>query len=82
MRSETEAGVEIPILPVEGVVLVTAFGRRSKRIRRQALLEFEIGQDVFETILLVSPRLNNDSRGRMELPLTSTQESSPMSMEV
>jgi hypothetical protein len=51
----TEAGVEIPILPVEGVVLVTAFGRRSKRIRKQALLEFEIGQNVFETILLISP---------------------------
>jgi hypothetical protein len=57
----TEAGVEIPFLPVEGVVLVAAFGRRSKRIRRQALLEFEIGQEVFETILLVSPQLNNDA---------------------
>jgi hypothetical protein len=60
-EERTEAGAEIPILPVEGVALVTAFGRRSKRIRRQALLEFEIGQDVFETILLVSPQLNNDA---------------------
>jgi hypothetical protein len=57
----TAAGVVIPILPVEGVVLVTAFGRRSKRIRRQALFEFEIGQHVFETILLVLPQLNNDA---------------------
>jgi hypothetical protein len=55
----TEAGVEIPILSVEGVVLVAAFGRRSKRIRRQAILEFEISQNVFETILVVSPQLNN-----------------------
>jgi hypothetical protein len=34
-----ETSVGIPILPVE-VVLVTAFGRRSKRIRRQALVVF------------------------------------------
>jgi hypothetical protein len=56
-----EKGVDIPILPVEGVVFVTAFGRRSKRICRQALLEFSIGRDVFETILLISPQLNNDA---------------------
>ena len=54
-------GLTIPTLPVEGVVLVTAFGKRSKRIRRQALVEFSIGQDVFETIFLVSPQLNNDA---------------------
>jgi hypothetical protein len=55
-----ETGVDIPILPVEGVVLVTASGRRAKRTRRQALLEFSIGRDVFEAILLISPQLNND----------------------
>jgi hypothetical protein len=45
-----ETGVGIPILPVEGVLLVTAFGRRSERIRRQASVEFSLGQDTFETI--------------------------------
>jgi hypothetical protein len=28
-----KAGVDIPVLPVENVVLMTAFGKRSKRIR-------------------------------------------------
>ena len=54
-------GLAILTLPVEGVILVTAFGGRSKRIRQQALVEFSIGQDVFETIFLVSPQLNNDA---------------------
>jgi hypothetical protein len=56
-----ETGLPVPTLPVQGVVLVTAFGRRSKRIRRQALIEFSIGRDVFETIVLVAPQLNNDA---------------------
>lgn len=55
-----ETGLQVPTLPVEGVVLVTAFGRRSKRIRRQALIEFSMGRDVFETIVLVAPQLNSD----------------------
>jgi hypothetical protein len=32
-----KAGVDTSVLPVESVVLVTAFGKRSKRIRHQAL---------------------------------------------
>jgi hypothetical protein len=56
-----EIGLQVPTLPVEGVVLVTAFGRRSERIRRQALIEFYIGRDVFETIVLVSSQLNSDA---------------------
>ena len=40
---------------------MTAFGRRSKRIRRQALLEFSIGHDVFETIFMISSQLANDA---------------------
>jgi hypothetical protein len=35
-----KAGVDIPVLPVENVVLVTAFGKRSKRIRHQAFIDF------------------------------------------
>jgi hypothetical protein len=33
---------EVPVLPVENVILVSAFGRRSRKITRQALLEFAI----------------------------------------
>jgi hypothetical protein len=56
-----ETGLEVPTLLVEGVVFVTAFGRRSKRIRRQALIDFYIGRDVFETIVLVSSQVNIDA---------------------
>jgi hypothetical protein len=54
-------GLEIPVLPVENVILVTAFSKRSKRIRRQALLEFSIGDDVFETTFMISAQLANDA---------------------
>jgi hypothetical protein len=56
-----ETGLQVPTLPVEVVVLVMAFGWRSKRICRQALTEFYIGRDVFETIILVSSQLNSDA---------------------
>jgi hypothetical protein len=55
-----KTGLEIPVLPVENVILVTAFGRRSKRIRRQALLEFSTGH-VFETVVMISAQLANDA---------------------
>jgi hypothetical protein len=57
----TKMGLEIPVLPVENVILVTAFGKRSKRIRRQALLEFSISHDVFETTFMISAQLANDA---------------------
>jgi hypothetical protein len=57
----TEAGNTIPVLPVENVVLVTAFGKKSNRIRLQAFLEFTVGDDVFEEVFMVSPRLSNDA---------------------
>jgi hypothetical protein len=41
--SKTRA--DIAVLPLENVVLVTAFGRRSKKIRKQALIEFKIEED-------------------------------------
>jgi hypothetical protein len=34
-----KAAVQIPVLPVENVVLVTTFGERSRRIRSQVLIE-------------------------------------------
>jgi hypothetical protein len=54
-----EAGVTIPTSPLEGVVLITAFGKRTRRIKKQALLEFYIGEDKFESVFLISPQLIN-----------------------
>jgi hypothetical protein len=59
----TRAGTNIPVLPVENIVLVTAFGRRSNKIRIQAYVEFTIGADRFEQVLLVSSQLKNDIIG-------------------
>jgi hypothetical protein len=57
----TKAGTNIPVLPVENVVLVTAFGRRSNRIRIQAFIEFTVGTDQFENVFMVSSQLRNDA---------------------
>jgi hypothetical protein len=51
---------EVPVLPLENVVLVKAFGRRSRKITRQALLEFAIGEDDFEGVFMMSPQLANE----------------------
>jgi hypothetical protein len=51
----------IPILPVENIVLVTAIGRRSTKLKKQVLLEFMIGEDTFEGVFMVSSQLNNDA---------------------
>jgi hypothetical protein len=56
-----KVGVEVPELPLENVVLVTAFGKRSKRIRRQALIEFTIGNDLFEGVFMITPQLPNEA---------------------
>jgi hypothetical protein len=42
---------------MENVVLVTAFGRRLKKIRKQALIEFKIGEDEFEGVFMISSQL-------------------------
>jgi hypothetical protein len=55
------AGVQVPVLPVENVVLVTAFGKKSRRIRQQVLVEFTMGSDAFEGVFMVSPQLRNDA---------------------
>ncbi|PNF31892.1 hypothetical protein B7P43_G07950, partial [Cryptotermes secundus] len=55
-----DADIEILTLPVQGVNLVTAFGKGSKRIKLQALLEFTIGEELFEAVFLVAPQLNSD----------------------
>jgi hypothetical protein len=57
----TQSGIDVPVLPVEHVVLVTAFGRRSKRIRHQALIEFTVGGDTFESVFMISSQLTNEA---------------------
>jgi predicted aspartyl protease len=56
-----KSGVRLLSLPVEGVVLVTAFGKRSNRIRQQTLTSFEIEEDTFESVFLISPQLSNQA---------------------
>jgi hypothetical protein len=55
-----QSGVEISVLPVEHV-LVTAFGKRSKRIKQQALSEFTVGNDLFESVFMVSFQLTSEA---------------------
>jgi hypothetical protein len=50
-----KSGVEVPVLPLENVVLVTAFGRRSRKIRSQALV------DIFEGVFMISPQLTSEA---------------------
>jgi hypothetical protein len=56
-----ESGIEIPTLPVESVVLITAFGKKSNKIRKQALVEFNLGKDEFEANFFISPQLINEA---------------------
>jgi hypothetical protein len=52
------AGVSAPTLSLDSV---TAFGRRTKRIKRQALIEFFVCEDRFEAIFLIDPQLINSA---------------------
>jgi hypothetical protein len=45
-----KAGIEVLTLPVQGINLVTAFGKRSKSIKLQLLTEFTIGKEMFEAV--------------------------------
>jgi hypothetical protein len=51
--------VSVPTLPLDSVVLVTPFGIWTKRIKKQTLVGFFVGEDRFETIFFVSPQLIN-----------------------
>jgi hypothetical protein len=55
----SKAQRDIPVLPVENVKLVTAFGKRS-RINTRALIEFILGEDEFEGVFMISPQLTHD----------------------
>jgi hypothetical protein len=52
-----EDGIEIPTLPISNCLLEAAFGTKSQRIKRQALLNFTIDGSSYEAISLVAPRL-------------------------
>jgi hypothetical protein len=56
-----DSGMDVPTLPLENVVLVTAFGKRSSRVKRQAMIEFSIGNDLFEVNFFISQKLVNDA---------------------
>jgi hypothetical protein len=48
-------------LPLDNAALVTAFGSRTKRIKKQELVGFFVGEDRFESIFLISPQLTNSA---------------------
>jgi hypothetical protein len=52
-------GVPRHEIGISNAVLITAFGNRSKRLKKQCYLEFRIGGDVFEGVFLVAPQLVN-----------------------
>jgi hypothetical protein len=47
-------------LPTQNINLVSAFNRKSNRIKKQALIEFKIGDINITQILLISPQLLTD----------------------
>jgi hypothetical protein len=53
-------GVDVMDLPINNVVLLNAFGGKTRRIRKQVYLEFTLGSDIFEQIFLVCPQLVSD----------------------
>jgi type III secretory pathway lipoprotein EscJ len=50
-------GVETLEIPIINVVLKSAFGQRTDRIKKQVYLEFELAGEVFEHVLLLCSRL-------------------------
>ena len=44
-------------LPVQSVVLMSAFGNKTSRVKRQAMISFTINGDEFENNFLISPQL-------------------------
>jgi predicted aspartyl protease len=54
-------GVKAPQLPVVNGALTTAFGNKTERIRRQALIEFEIDGVKYEHVFMISPNLEPDA---------------------
>jgi hypothetical protein len=40
---------DVPTLPLENATLVTAFGKKSNRSKKQTMIEYAIGSDLFES---------------------------------
>jgi hypothetical protein len=53
-----EDGIEILTLPISNCVLEAAFGAKSRRITKQALLQFSIDGCIYEVVSLVAPSLS------------------------
>jgi hypothetical protein len=53
--------MDIPTLPVENVTLVTAFGKRSNRVRKQVMVTFIVRTEEFEANFFISPQLVNEA---------------------
>jgi hypothetical protein len=45
------SGINVPTLPLEGVVLITAFGKRSNKVRKQSMVAFTMCESRFEGVL-------------------------------
>jgi hypothetical protein len=56
-----DSGMYIPTLPLEKVILVTASGKRSNKVKKRAMVEFGVGKDLFEVNFLISPQVVNDA---------------------
>ena len=53
-------GLRAPQLPLVNGALITAFGSRTNRIKRQALIEFEIDGVSYEQLFMIAPDLVPD----------------------
>jgi hypothetical protein len=56
----TEEGLRIFHIPVVNAVLLSAWGAKTKRTKKQALVEFGIGCGRFEMVFMVAPQLTTD----------------------
>ena len=54
-------GLRAPQLPVVNRALIIAFGNRTKRIKRQALIEFQIDGVRYEHVFMIAPNLVPDA---------------------
>jgi hypothetical protein len=50
-------GYPMLTLPIKATILVTAIGKMSGKLHKQAMVEFQIGGDTFNHVFLVAPHL-------------------------
>jgi hypothetical protein len=48
-------GMKLLYIPVVNCLLSTAFGKKSRRVKRQALIVFRIGEQLYELTVIVAP---------------------------